>query len=77
MCIRDRYCPVHWQISDVIKLNDNTRYLYENDLSLLCDQRYGIEQMRTILSALKEFEMCIRDSLPSASFISLFEKGIC
>lgn len=50
------YCPIHWQISDVVKLNDNTRYLYENELSLLCDQRYGIEQMRTILSALKKFD---------------------
>lgn len=49
------YCPVHWSISNFHKLDDRTRYLYENELSLVCDQRYDAIDMERIVNTIKEF----------------------
>lgn len=48
------YCPVHWPISDVHpkKFDDS---LYKNSLSLVCDQRYGIQEMQKVIKLIKEF----------------------
>ena len=43
------YCPVHWPVSTYHKLTEREQYLYENELSLVCDQRYSKEDMdRTV-----------------------------
>lgn len=50
------YCPIHWPVSPYHKLNDTTAALYSNELSLICDQRYGEEDMNRIISAIKKFK---------------------
>lgn len=52
---KEIYCPVHWPISDLHKLTDQTRYIYDNELSLVCDQRYTVSDMKRIIEAIKEF----------------------
>lgn len=49
------YCPVHWPISKYHKLNNQEKELYDNELSVVCDQRYGEEDMRRIIDTIKEF----------------------
>lgn len=49
------YCPVHWQISRFHKLNEQTAYLYENELSLVCDQRYSNDEMNRIVDVINQF----------------------
>lgn len=49
------YCPKHWQISSLHILNDAEKYIYDNELSLICDQRYTIDDMRLISSHLNNF----------------------
>ena len=43
------YCPVHWPKPDGCESN-----IYNSELSLICDQRYRIEDMERIVSVLKE-----------------------
>lgn len=53
---RHIYCPVHWPLG---KLNDNAyvkaKTLYDKEISLVCDQRYGEADMISIGEAIKEF----------------------
>ena len=49
------YCPIHWPITSLHKLNDDELFIYENELSLICDQRYDIEDMEYINSLIKEY----------------------
>ena len=51
---RNIYCPVHWPKPS--QINDcSSQYLYENELSLVCDQRYKKEDMLEVVKAIKEF----------------------
>lgn len=43
------YCPVHWPKPEGVKSN-----IYDQELSLICDQRYGIEDMNRIITVLSE-----------------------
>ena len=43
------YCPIHWPKPEGCESN-----IYNNELSLICDQRYGIKDMERIVSTLKE-----------------------
>ena len=43
------YCPVHWSKPERCKSN-----IYDMELSLICDQRYGVEDMERIVSTLSE-----------------------
>lgn len=49
------YCPVHWPISSYHRLDDSERYLYENELSLVCDQRYDENDMNRIVETINDF----------------------
>ncbi|MEG1578859.1 MAG: hypothetical protein RR336_08855 [Oscillospiraceae bacterium] len=49
------YCPAHWPISPLHKLTAQTQAVYDSELSIVCDQRYGTEEMERILSAFKNF----------------------
>ena len=51
----DIYCPVHWSISSFHNLTDEERFVYENELSLVCDQRYNTDDMQRIVDVVKEF----------------------
>ena len=46
------YCPVHWPLSAVHDIKST--YLYDNSLSLICDQRYNIEDMNRIIYHINE-----------------------
>ena len=43
------YCPVHWPKPEGCESN-----IYDHELSLICDQRYGIKDMKRIVSVLEE-----------------------
>jgi hypothetical protein len=46
---KEIYCPIHWP-----KPKDCESNIYDMELSLICDQRYGIEDMERIISVIKE-----------------------
>lgn len=48
---KDVYCPVHWP-----KRNEMPSGIEENELSLICDQRYGWREMERIIDLLTEWE---------------------
>lgn len=50
------YCPVHWPISALHKgISQRALRLYDAELSLLCDQRYGQDEMKRIVSLITEY----------------------
>ena len=49
------YCPVHWPISEYHSLSAAQRFLYDNELSLVCDQRYTSEDMMRLIREIKGF----------------------
>ena len=51
----DIYCPVHWPLSDLHKPMTGSKQLFESELSLICDQRYGENDMKRIADTIKEF----------------------
>lgn len=52
---RDIYCPVHWLASSLHRLTDEERRVYDEELSLVCDQRYGEADMERVIQAIGEF----------------------
>lgn len=49
------YCPVHWPVSEYHKLDERTGYIYQNELSLVCDQRYTEDDMNRMVETIKMF----------------------
>lgn len=49
------YCPVHWPLTALHRIGEDAKQLYENELSLVCDQRYTTEDMRRIAEAIRAF----------------------
>lgn len=49
------YCPVHWPVSEYHRLDERERYIYENELSLVCDQRYTEEDMHRVVDTIRLF----------------------
>lgn len=49
------YCPVHWPVSKYHRLDRRTEFIYKNELSLVCDQRYTEEDMNRIVETIKMF----------------------
>ena len=50
------YCPVHWPLSSYHEeISDRAKVLYEQELSLLCDQRYGAEDMNKIIECIRTY----------------------
>lgn len=42
----DIYCPVHWPLTEAHNnISERAREIYDRELSLICDQRYGKEDM--------------------------------
>lgn len=52
---KDIYCPVHWPISNFHRLTSETKKMYDRELSIVCDQRYDINDMTRILEAIEVF----------------------
>lgn len=52
----DIYCPVHWPCSEYAdRLNNEAIDIYDHELSLVCDQRYGNEDMEYMASMIRRF----------------------
>lgn len=50
------YCPVHWPVSHYHKgISERAKKIYNEELSLLCDQRYTVDDMKYIVNKIKEF----------------------
>lgn len=49
---RNVYCPAHWPIDKRYPHKENI--LYEQELSLICDQRYSVEDMELQINLLSE-----------------------
>ena len=47
---KEIYCPIHWPKPEECDSN-----IYDLELSLVCDQRYGIEDMKQIISVILEY----------------------
>ena len=53
---RNIYCPVIWPKSKhITEMDDDSQYMYEHMLCIPIDQRYGIDEMNVIKTALKDF----------------------
>ena len=50
------YCPIHWPIPVQINMNlfENSRKLYNTELSIPCDQRYDISDMDKIINIINQ-----------------------
>lgn len=50
------YCPIHWPITEYHnQLTQKQKALYNNELSLVCDQRYSLADMQREVNAIKAF----------------------
>ena len=49
------YCPIHWPESPLHRLDDRERFIYQNELSLVCDQRYDETDMQRTVDAIRRF----------------------
>lgn len=55
LCEHSIYCPVHWPISNYHQLTSQEQIIYDNELSLVCDQRYTVEDMDRIITVIRQF----------------------
>lgn len=51
----DIYCPVHWPVSAYHELNEEEKFIYDNELSLVCDQRYSEEDMYRMVDIIGKY----------------------
>lgn len=49
------YCPVHWPLSQRHRIDSRALRLYENELSLVCDQRYTPTDMERVADSVRAF----------------------
>ena len=47
------YCPVHWPLTDLHAINESDMIIYQEELSLVCDQRYSEEDMYRVVEEVK------------------------
>ena len=51
------YCPIHWPLSPLHSITTEEQQIYFSELSLICDQRYGEEEMNRQLELIRGFEL--------------------
>ncbi len=49
------YCPVHWPVSEYHKIAPKCMSLFENELSLVCDHRYTLQDMDRLIGTVNDF----------------------
>lgn len=49
------YCPIHWPESNLHSLTQETRQIYEKELSLVCDQRYRESDMERLCDVILSY----------------------
>ena len=52
---REIYCPIHWPLSEYHRPGEDEKRIYEQELSLVCDQRYTREDMERMVEVIREF----------------------
>ena len=52
---KEIYLPIHWPISSYHNLDNKTKDIYNREISLVCDQRYGKEDMYRMIEAINDF----------------------
>lgn len=52
---KEIYCPVHWPVSSGHILNEKQSEIYNNELSLVCDQRYSEDDMHRLVTETEMF----------------------
>lgn len=50
------YCPIHWPLTSLHKLDNEELFIYNNELSIVCDQRYDKEDMSYVSKLIKDFK---------------------
>ena len=48
------YCPIHWPKPILIPAYYKVNKIYDTELSLICDQRYNLDDMRRIVEVINE-----------------------
>lgn len=48
------YCPIHWPKNALISHEMKVNHIFDTELSLICDQRYGLEDMQRIIEIINE-----------------------
>ena len=46
------YCPVHWPKNNLVTPKMEVNRIFDTELSLICDQRYGLEEMNKLVRIL-------------------------
>lgn len=49
------YCPIHWPVSEKHILTEEEKLFYDEELSLVCDQRYDIEEMYHVVELVQGY----------------------
>ena len=49
------YCPIHWPKPSIVNSTMAVNDIYDQEISLICDQRYGIDDMRHIIDVINDF----------------------
>lgn len=50
------YCPIHWTKSPLVPSNMHVDKIYDQEISLLCDQRYDPGQLVKMVEIIKNFK---------------------
>ena len=50
------YCPIHWPKPAQIPADFEANRVYDTELSLICDQRYNIEDMQRIVAVINKHD---------------------
>lgn len=48
------YCPVHWPITPSHIITSEQKQIYQSELSIVCDQRYGRMEMERIIDVIEK-----------------------
>jgi dTDP-4-amino-4,6-dideoxygalactose transaminase len=48
------YCPIHWPKPTIIPAYYKVNKIYDTELSLICDQRYNVDDMQRIVEVINE-----------------------
>ena len=50
------FCPIHWPLSKIHNISTKSKEIYTRILSLVCDQRYGEEEIHFLCNVLRKFK---------------------
>jgi len=52
---KEIFCPVHWPISKWHTISEKSKEIYHQELSLVCDQRYNLNDMARLVQEIRNF----------------------